>query len=109
MLTEEQLAEYEAKFPGCVRVLVNGPAGEREVIIRPATRPEWKRFKARQRDPQWQPESTEELITACVVYPDARGFQALLDTPGYAAVADAISQIREINELLGLSVKASAK
>ena len=108
MLTEEQLTEYDTKYPGCIRAMGQTPTGEPwEVIVRPPTRPELKRYRKRLRDPNWAAEAVEELITDAVVYPDRPGFQSMLDRQGL--LCEGISAIPAVAEMLGLTAMNASK
>lgn len=110
-LTDAEVQAAAGRFPGMVRCLVRSemPQGDVEVFVRPPSRAEFKRYKARQDDRQWKSMAQEELITDCVIHPNRDNFQKLLDTPGYAAVADAIGNIPEVANLLGINAIAQAK
>ncbi len=108
MLTAEQIAEIESKFPGVIRCVGKDPTGaDWEVFVRPPSRPELKRYRKRLRDPNWAADAIEELITDAVVYPDRPGFQAMLEKQGL--LCEGISAIPEVAEMLGLKAMQQAK
>jgi hypothetical protein len=108
MLTEVQISEIQTKFPRAFRVIATDDEDKPiELILRPATRAEAKRFRARGYDPQWRADATEELITACVVYPDVSGFQAMLERQ--PLLCEGIARMPVVEKMLGLRADASGK
>jgi hypothetical protein len=110
VISVEDLAKVEAAHPGMIRC--TGPkddAGvpEWEVLVRRPTRPEFKRYRARLRDPQWAPEATEEMITDMILRPDRPGFQKLLDT--WPALCEGIAALPAVAAMLGLTARAQGK
>lgn len=105
MLTDQELADLEAKYPRAIHVV--SPEKEWELVVRPPTRPEVKRYRTQLRDPRYAADAVEILITAAVIYPDPPAFQALLDK--YPLLCEGVSTVPGVSDMLGLSVQTSGK
>jgi len=105
MLTEAELSKIEETYPKAIRI--TDSENTYEVVVRPPTRPEVKRYRSRLRDPMWAAEAVEELITSAVVYPDVKAFQALLDE--HPLLCEGIGNMPEVAKMLGLATRQSGK
>lgn len=74
-MTPEKIEELKAKY-GELHVLEHQG---NEVIVTAPNRPTWKRFRSQILDDRKHDIALEELVRACVVYPDRATFDALLD------------------------------
>jgi hypothetical protein len=81
MIPAEALEELKQKH-GTVVVL---EAGDYTVVVRKPTRAHWRRFREYASDPAKRPICAETLFRDCVVYPDAKALEAMLeDKPALA-------------------------
>jgi hypothetical protein len=80
-LTAEMLAELKVKYSE-LRVIDNGDVG---VVVKQPNRPQWERFQqVLEQDGKKKHRALEELLSACTVWPDATGLNAIFDRrPAY--------------------------
>ncbi len=76
-----------------------------EVVVKPAVRPEWKRFNEMRGDPARKVGAAEQLLRDCCVFPDAAGLAAILARkPGLAETFGG-----ECAEISGLTNKVTSR
>ena len=76
-----------------------------EVLVKPPTRPQWKRFRALIADEKRRPDALEQLLRDCLVYPGLTDLDAILEKkPGLAE-----SFGGSLVELAGLSDRVEKK
>ena len=58
---------------------------ETDILVKPPTRPQWKRFRAFMSDERKRPDAMEQLLRDCLVYPELTELDAMLERrPGLA-------------------------
>jgi hypothetical protein len=76
-----------------------------EVVVKPPSRAQWKRFRAYVADERRRPDAVESLLRDCVVYPDAAALDGILEKrPGLAETFG-----NQVVELAGASGEAEKK
>lgn len=80
-------------------------ANDEVIVVRPPTRPEYKRFRARSVDVNMRADAVEELTKSVLLYPDRTGFDVILDKK--PALADVFGA--KVLELAGLTQEAEVK
>jgi preprotein translocase subunit Sss1 len=105
MLTDEQIAELDAKY-GEVAIL-RGPAKEYEVVFRRPTRAEYRMFRANINNPAKVSDAQEMLAMACVVHPTRDEYLKLLET--YYAIPDTQAFSTAMQRLMKLGAEESTK
>lgn len=80
-------------------------AGEHEVVVRPPTRGEYRRFRAMATDDRKKPEAVETLLRDCVLYPESAEIERLLEKK--PALADIFGG--KVLELAGATEEARGK
>jgi hypothetical protein len=103
-----EIAALKAKFGDKLK-LIPIPADEFEpaceVVVKKPPRGEYKRFRSMSLDADERADAIETIARACVVYPDAAGFSALLeDRPALAEVVG-----NKVLEMAGAEGKIEAK
>lgn len=99
MLTDEQIAELEAKH-GRIGVLTH-PDGETwGVVLRKPTGAELKIFRRDAGDARKKDDAQEAFFRRLCVYPDPPGLQALLDE--WPGIADGPTASKVLQSLAGL-------
>lgn len=106
MLTEEQVAELETKYPGVVRLHGTDPLDESyewEVFLRrpKPDRSETKMFLANIHNDTRKAEEGERLFKVLCVYPDAAGLTSLLSRLQALAYAPVV--VETIGKMIGLA------
>lgn len=71
----DKLQEIRAKHADAQ--VLRSKGGEAEIVVRPPTRPEWRRFMSEQR--KKQDGALETLLLSCILYPDRPGYEAIFD------------------------------
>ena len=74
MISDEKVAELKAKHSDLTLL----KAGSFEIVVRPPTREEWKRFRKEASDDAKKSDSVEGILRACTVYPDASEVVSML-------------------------------
>jgi hypothetical protein len=117
MLTEEQIAELDAKHGRTAMVRSPGrgpdkkggdpvpPGTDWEVIFRKPRSAEYKRFRAANHNPALIADAQETLARQTVVYPSPEAFNALLEE--WPAIPEAAS--KAFAHLMGLTADESSK
>lgn len=86
-MDEAQLASLKAKYGTVFEIKI--PASDYDdavsVFVKRVPKADWKRFRSMASDDAQRADALETLTWACVVYPDAAGFGAMLEErPGLA-------------------------
>ena len=103
MLTDEQIAEYEAAHKRVARVRDKNDAWE--VVLRKPSRAEYKQFRAMAHNSAQVADANELLVRKCCVFPAREAFDLLLeDWPG---IPEACGEA--IRSLCGLSAADDVK
>jgi hypothetical protein len=102
-VTDEQLQAAKLKSARATQIHITVGVDVIDVVARPATRAEWKAYKALANDASQDKAASanEQLAIFCTLVPAGNDFVALLDR--YPAAADIIAG--QIKELSGLSNK----
>lgn len=105
MIPKEKIEELESmhKRIAVLRGVGDPPAWE--IVLRKPSRAEYKMFRAQIMNPAQAPDAQEILVRKCVVFPDAAGFDALLED--YPAIPEAASEA--IKRLTGLGAAEDTK
>ena len=83
MFDEQTLDQMKAAHPGVPMTMLSAQ-GE-AIVVRPVSRPAWKRFRAAVEGGARTNDHLELLILDCLVAPDRAGLMAMLDRkPGLA-------------------------
>jgi hypothetical protein len=107
MLSDETIAELEAKHGECVVFHGRGDPPPWSIMIRVPTRGEVKLFRANANNPARGSDAQENLIRAIAVYPDKAGLDVVLSRWGFAA--DAICKDERFNDFVGFSTEQGGK
>jgi hypothetical protein len=104
-ITDEQYQAARGKNARAKKISLDVCGEAVEIVARPATRTEWKNYKAlaNNADENKSASANEQLVIFCTLEPDPKTpeFASLLDR--YPAAADVISS--KIKEISGLSLK----
>lgn len=82
-MDDQLIADLKAKYPDAELHVIGNEFGR--VVVRGPSEEEWARFTDEYVDPSLRRVATRTLLNACVVYPDAKAFQAMIaKRPGLA-------------------------
>ena len=95
---EREKIEALKREKGLDRVAVVRLDSVAEVVLRPPTRAEWRRFKEQGQDAQRRIGAAEQLVKDCVVHPEAAEFEKLLDR--YPGIVDRVENV--VADLAGI-------
>jgi hypothetical protein len=97
MIDPAVIEEQKAKH-GTVHLL---KAGEHEVIVKRPSRPAWRKFRTLAAEPSKRPDALEGLLRDCLVYPDQKALEAMLEQ------APALSELfgNEVMDIAGAGLE----